>query len=193
MKVEKDSTGYLLLCVYPRCLPLQGIDGLIHVEEIRYHAHDEEVRQVGKAEHLSADEHGRQSGYGSGVGAGLCRSLRHRHEHAAGTDGKQQGHLFSLVVGGQHQDSECELQCEVPRDNARAARGKAGGYQIGTQAAAATLAQQQEQHAEAGIHDGDTFDGVSQLSCGDALAPRQAPGKKDTRDAKRYAQKQQLS
>ena len=131
---------------------LQGIDRLIHVEQVSHDADNKEHRQVAKAEDLATDKDWREQcvvgaakdGCVAQCGAELDRHAENPGEYdtQAGSDGEQRRHLATLISCGKRSNGECEFECPVSRhDGVLAVTVERCRYQVGTKSAVSPLPQ----------------------------------------------------
>ena len=129
---------------------LQGVDGLIHVEQVSHNADDEERRQITETEDFAANKDGCEQRVGGAAkdgcvaqcGAELDGHAENPGEHdtQAGSDGEQRRHLTTLISCGKRSNGEYEFECPVPRhDSDLAVTVGRRGYQIGAKPAVSTL------------------------------------------------------
>lgn len=135
--------------IYLRPL-LQGVDRLIHVEQVSHDADNKEHRQVTKAEDFAANEDWREQRIGGAAkdggvsqrGAELNGHSENPGEHdtQAGSDRKQRRHLATLISCGKRGNGECEFERSVPRhDGDLAVTVERRRYQVGAKTAVSTL------------------------------------------------------
>ena len=134
---------------------LQGVDGLIHVEQVSHDADNKEHRQVAKAEDFAANKDGCEQCVGGaakdgGVSQRGAEFDGHaedsgEHDAKARSDGEQRRHLATLISCGKRGDGECEFERPVPRhDDNLAVVAQRCRYQVCAKATVSPLPQYEQ-------------------------------------------------